>query len=827
MIREIEILNFYANSPIRLHCIVLEKNERRWPPILEIILVLKGSMQIIYNDDRINLLPDDIIVINPGSVYEAVSDTACAFISLQIDTKQLGIDGKKIFFDCNSANDNNKGKYYNLKHRIAQIVKINSDDAAHNDYLNKSMVFSIMHELSLHFKADKAISANASKKYAERTGRIIDYINEHYREALTLNKLAEIEHLSVPYLSSFFDKYFGVNFTTYYNEIRLMHAVHDLLATDHSIETITLNNGFTDPRSFVTLFKKKYNSIPSIYRKLSPEERQHQNEGIFDVSDFDEESFLQILAQYLPSPNRDTSPDSFRYSDEKNISVEKISMSSSSKTLRHTFKTFTSVGRAKELLLSDVQDMLRSIQKDVGYEYIKFHGLLSDDMLVYTEDETGKPIYSFVFIDKVLDFLLSINLKPLIQFSFMPSTLASVKDKTIFASEFNVSPPKDYQKWKQLIDALMHHLIARYSMRTVKTWLFCAWNEPDTSENMFGFHNDQDFYKLYQITYDCVKSISKSFVFGSPSLMSAYNLSMDWMISFLSWCKENDRTPDFLNIHYYDNDFSQDNVSLHRVAHPAHSRLNRDENAFKKTLRQTKLVMRDLMLNIPIYLTEWNLTVSHRNLLNDTCFKSCYLVKNLLENYDELDSFGYWVLTDLLEETFPSKHMFHGGLGLFTYNGIKKAHYHALALLSRLGDKYITSGNGYFITKSHRKIQIMLYNYEHFNHLFASGETFDMTYTARYTPFSELGKLDVSLELTDLSFKDCTIKEHTINQKFGSSFDQWVTMGALDTDKDDVDFLKSISVPKRNLRKEHIENGVYTVLASLAPLEVRLVEILY
>ena len=101
----------------------------------------------------------------------------------------------------------------------------------------------------------------------------------------------------------------------------------------------------------------------------------------------------------------------------------------------------------------------------------------------------------------------------------------------------------------------------------------------------------------------------------------------------------------------------------------------------------------------------------------DTCFKSCYLTKNLLENYDELDSFGYWVLTDWIEETQPSKEQFHGGLGLFTQDGIKKPHYYAFDFMNKLGDLLIDKGNGYFITKSYGKIQILLYNYEHFNHL--------------------------------------------------------------------------------------------------------------
>lgn len=364
-------------------------------------------------------------------------------------------------------------------------------------------------------------------------------------------------------------------------------------------------------------------------------------------------------------------------------------------------------------------------------------------------------------------------------------------------------------------------------MKTVRSWLFCVWNEPDTTDNIFGFKNDEDFYRLYQVTYRVIKNIHKGFRFGSPSLLVTYNLNQRWCEDFIVWCKENGCIPDFMNIHYYDNDFSEDSIPQHRPAHPAHSRLNRDENSFTKCLAQIKILFKDLGLgNIPVYLTEWNLTVSHRNLLNDTCFKSCYLTKNLLENYDELDSFGYWVLTDWIEETQPSKEQFHGGLGLFTQDGIKKPHYYAFDFMNKLGDLLIDKGNGYFITKSYGKIQILLYNYEHFNHLFASGETFDMTFIERYTPFSQLGKMEISLELTDIPVKACIIREHIINQASGSAFDEWVRMGAPNLCKKDIEYLKQVSVPKLFVRKETVENNILPINVSLDPLEVRLIEIL-
>ena len=89
-------------------------------------------------------------------------------------------------------------------------------------------------------------------------------------------------------------------------------------------------------------------------------------------------------------------------------------------------------------------------------------------MLVYKEDKDGNPIYSFVYIDKVIDFIRSIGFKPVINFAFTPSDLASDKNRNVYASPFNISLPKDMNKWTKLVSTLTSHLIDRYSLTNVK-----------------------------------------------------------------------------------------------------------------------------------------------------------------------------------------------------------------------------------------------------------------------------------------------------------------------------------------------------------------------
>jgi beta-xylosidase len=229
---------------------------------------------------------------------------------------------------------------------------------------------------------------------------------------------------------------------------------------------------------------------------------------------------------------------------------------------------------------------------------------------------------------------------------------------------------------------------------------------------------------------------------------------------------------------------------------------------------------------LPVYLTEWNNTPSQEDLLNDTCFKSCYIVKNILENYDRLDCFSYWSLTDWMGEAPLPRELFFGGLGLFTVPGIPKASYYALTLLRQLGDTFVGKGEGWFATRQGTSYRILLYNYRHFSHLYALGERFDMTFTDRYTPFDPVQQLDVHIALESVPNGTYTVRETVLNRKSGSAFDQWLEMGALEPDsQQELAVLEAHSIPKCSKYLAEAKNHTLELDAMLDMLEVRLLVI--
>src|ERR1035438_7103387 len=107
-------------------------------------------------------------------------------------------------------------------------------------------------------------------------------------------------------------------------------------------------------------------------------------------------------------------------------------------------------GRANEGLRADWQRQLTIAHRKCGFEYIRMHGLFTDDMGVYRD--YGKPEYNWQYIDELFDFLHSIGMRPFVELGSMPGGLAS-GSKTIFWWKGKVTPPRDMPKWADFIHA--------------------------------------------------------------------------------------------------------------------------------------------------------------------------------------------------------------------------------------------------------------------------------------------------------------------------------------------------------------------------------------
>lgn len=827
-----EIIKFPQNLRMKVFIHKIGSVARHWHRSLELLFVLEGKVHIMMDEQSFSLAEGDVILINSNSIHSLWSEESAVMIALQFRPELFSLgdgDPETMEFNCNSATDPAPDRYDNIRWIIANMVTNNINRHPGTDYRNYSGCYFLLSELVSKFRVSDEGQSKARLKYTQRLSEIMGYIEAHYREDISLSDLAASQQLSVPYLSAFFSRYMGVKFTQYYTDVKLEHALRDLTGTDHTVERVAADNGFPEIHAFIRAFKSKFGVTPSAYRKrgfdqhLFPNGNQALNYLATEPS-----NYLHVLLDYLSNNQAETIIVPTAANAVDRIQVAPINTGKVQKRLTHNFKAVISVGRARDLLNHNIRQMLRDLQNTVGYKYIKFHGILSDDMMVCSRLPDGTLRFHYQMVDSAIEFLLSIGLKPWMQLSFMPTVLASDPNKTVFCNPVNTSPPKDMGEWDLLIADFTRHLITRFGRDEVISWPFCVWCEPETSTKMFGFGNPPLFYDFYKNTYQTVKSVCPDIRFGSPAMLyMRHGGEPTFIMAFLRYALDSGCRPDFMNIHYYSDIFPSEPVDVNISDAPS-SRLPTDPDDFTGFITAVQELFARLGVgDLPVWLTEWNLTFSHRNLISDTCFKSCYILKNLLENYDRLDSFGYWSLTDLIEENpLPDNgHTFHGGLGIYTMNGVRKSVFYAFDFASRLGDELLAQGDGYFVTRKGSSLQVITYNYVHYGDLFAAGDAVGITPTSRYAPFDMSRKIILSIPFTGMEDGQYIVREYFVNRDHGSAFDLWVKMGAMPLSPNDIDTYRNSCVPGFHSEFLDCTQGRLTYSPALEPLEIRFAEI--
>ena len=147
--------------------------------------------------------------------------------------------------------------------------------------------------------------------------------------------------------------------------------------------------------------------------------------------------------------------------------------------LPHFWERMFGSGRAVLSLRDSYRQDLRDVKRVTSFGYVRFHGILMDEVGVYDEDLNGLPVYNFSYIDQIYDGLLLNGVRPFVELSFMPKKLAAQQLLHPFWYKQNISPPKDYARWDGLIRALATHLVERYGIAEVSQWYFEVWNEPN------------------------------------------------------------------------------------------------------------------------------------------------------------------------------------------------------------------------------------------------------------------------------------------------------------------------------------------------------------
>lgn len=337
-------------------------------------------------------------------------------------------------------------------------------------------------------------------------------------------------------------------------------------------------------------------------------------------------------------------------------------------------------GRLGLGLHEEYQAQLALTQREIGFRYMRGHGLFGRDLSIVCEhkDAEGKAYieYNFTYLDRLYDMYLKNGIKPFIELGFMPDALAS-GEQTIFYWKGNVTPPEDYGEWAKLVRAYIEHIRARYGDDEVARWPVEVWNEP----NLPGFWKDADlnaYLKLYEVTSRAVKEAFPLMKVGGPAICGVANHN-DWIRAFLDFCADKSLPVDFITRHIYLADEPT------RKGHYLYHRL-RDVSAVIGELRETRAIIDgyDEYRGLPLHVTEFNTSYSPICPVHDTN-ENAVVIAQMLEMFgDTCASYSYWTFGDVFEEAGVPFTPFHGGFGLVANGLITKPTFWTFAFFKRL-----------------------------------------------------------------------------------------------------------------------------------------------
>ncbi|MGF7142100.1 xylan 1,4-beta-xylosidase [Anaerotaenia torta] len=446
-------------------------------------------------------------------------------------------------------------------------------------------------------------------------------------------------------------------------------------------------------------------------------------------------------------------------------------------------------GRMNLALRHEYHNQLKKVQEEIGFSYIRGHGLFCDDMGIYhtyEEDGMEKSEYNFTYVDLVFDDYLSMGIKPFVELGFMPGRLAS-GDQTVFYWKGNVTPPKDYGKWADLVKAVIHHWIKRYGREEVITWPFEVWNEP----NLPGFWKDADmeeYFKLYDVTSRAVKACDPGIRVGGPAICGVDDER--WLDSFMDYCSK-DKTPlDFVTRHAYATEMPE------HQGHYAYQRLRTPE-VFMDELRQSRKIIDHYpeFAGMEMHITEFNTSYTPLNPIHDTNLNAAYVARLLSEMGDVCASYSYWTFGDVFEEAGIAYTPFSGCFGLLTNGMIPKPTYWTFLFFSKLSSDAVARDEHFIITKEDDVLKGVAWN--------PTEEEEDNALVLKY-----------NLDLTNGEY---VLIKKTVDEQSCNPLRAWLDLGSpSNPDKEQYDLIKESARPQVSMERFTVADNPLSIEISLS-----------
>ena len=237
----------------------------------------RGEASLRIEGNLYDIKEGDVVLLNPDEMHVSERKDNCYMekIVLHINDGLIGqfSADRSVFFEKIAKKAKGKGnlissdmaKKPGLSKKIDECLALAKENTAESDILLCCKTVEVLFIVCSLIQNVDDISADTSKGN-KTVNLIIDYINRHYAEEITLNSLAERFHFSKYYISHLFKDFVGISPGDYLIA-RKLYVANNLIRGGASVKEASLSVGFNNYSNFFRLYKKYFNITPQQFKE--------------------------------------------------------------------------------------------------------------------------------------------------------------------------------------------------------------------------------------------------------------------------------------------------------------------------------------------------------------------------------------------------------------------------------------------------------------------------------------------------------------------------------------------------------------------------------
>ena len=771
---------------------------------LQIFYVSLGNASMTLRGTVYEMKQEDIILVNGMEPYTLTCGEGSLLCEVSIDYSLITSvsKGRAVVFTLNSL-DIPRRPYQDIREIFRELVYFELIEDGGDRCRKMSILYELLDILFLHCDAGLGSSSvkNPGKlSDTEKLQTIIAFVNSHYSDNYSLRELAETMYTSTSTLSRFFKKHTGYYYAEYMNRVRLAHAVSELESGGKSITRIAMDAGFSSSSAFSRCFHDCYGMSPGEYRK----EQSEKDSTVRNERD--------ELRKVLEKPFSNFPRKNPEVTSNTRISVQVREGS----VLHNPFRSVLNMSSLSLLTRANVQSQMLQLAKDLRMTHVKIWSVFSRDLRITDGSTIGT--YNYSVVDTVLDVLVENKLAVYFDFGSRPEVIIGTKKGGILSEEVGIAF-RSRKAWESLFEDFIRHLVFRYGAEEISRWIFDFCMDPTfRGSGVYYEDPEYDYVNVFKFAFRTLRCLVPGAKVGGP--VAIPNSSGNEIGSFLERCVEDECLPDFVSATLFPYQPDEEGGAFARNPDPDF------ENRHLKMLHD--LIVRITGREIPVYISDWNLSLSNRNMLNDSCMRGALLCNKASEMMNYARIVSVWVASDWVSSYYDTRTILSGCGGIISADGIRKPIYYALQFLEELQGTVLYSGPNMIVTMK---------NPDSFRVLCCNQVSFHIGYFLKKEEEISAQNMDVAvvsnpplalhLELFGLKEgAEYAVKTRRVSRHYGSVLDEWMRFDCeKKLTREDIKYLKDICVPHLSMSHVVVSNHTLTQEIVLDEQEFRLLHI--